>query len=66
MLANLVFHAHTKHIEIDFYFVPERVASKQLDAQFISSKDQIADGFTKVLCTKKLDEFKHNLNISHV
>jgi hypothetical protein len=61
--ANPVFHACTKHIEIDFYFVRERVANKLLDVRFISSKDQIADGFTKVLCSKKLDEFKRNLNL---
>jgi hypothetical protein len=37
-----------------------------LDVRFISSKDQIADGFTKTLCNRNLDEFKHNLNLSHV
>jgi hypothetical protein len=47
--TNHVFYARTKHIEVDYHFVHERVAKKQLDIQFISTQDQIADGFTKTM-----------------
>jgi hypothetical protein len=61
--ANRNFYARTKHIEIDFHFVRKRVANNQLAIRFISSNDQVADGFTKALPVKKLDEFKRNLNL---
>jgi hypothetical protein len=55
--ANPIFHARTKHIEINFHFMRERVANNMLAIHFISSNDQVADGFTKALPVKKLDEF---------
>jgi hypothetical protein len=51
------------HIEIDFHFVHERVARRQLDIKFISNKDQVADGFTKALAVVRLQKFRRNLNL---
>ena len=61
--ANLVFHARTKHIEIDFHFVRERVAQKLLEICFINSADQLADGFIKPLVAAKVEEFRNNFNL---
>jgi histone deacetylase 1/2 len=41
--SNPVFHAHTKHNEVDFNFIRERVTQKLLQIKFISFKDQLAD-----------------------
>jgi hypothetical protein len=63
MTANPRFHGRTKQIKVDFHFVHERVAQQLLDVRFISSADQVADGFTKSIPASKLDIFCCNLNL---
>jgi hypothetical protein len=62
--SNLEFHARMKHIEVDFHFVRERVAQEHLDVWFISSKDQLDDGFIKPINAMLLMQFMSNLNVS--
>ena len=49
IFKNLVMHAKTKHIAIKYHYVRELVEDKEVKMEYIHTKEQIADIFTKPL-----------------
>ena len=46
---NLVMHSKTKHIPIKFHFLREQVIEKNIKLEYVETKEQIADIYTKPL-----------------
>ena len=52
---NPVQHHRTKHIEIDIFFIKEKLDSGIIKINYVSTGEQIADCLTKGLTTKDCD-----------
>ncbi len=63
---NPIYHAKTKHIEVHYHFIREKVLAKKIDFIHVSTEDQVADIFTKALSTDKLKKFRKMLGVVEV
>jgi len=63
LASNPVFHAWTKHIEIDYHFIREKVINCDIQVKHISTKDQIANVFTKGHSAIRFTLLKSNLSV---
>ena len=64
--TNPVLHVRTKHIELDLYFVREKVIRKEVEVPHVPSADQLADVFTKTISSTQFIEFRHKLRIKNL
>ncbi|KAL5747198.1 hypothetical protein ACOSQ2_024495 [Xanthoceras sorbifolium] len=64
MTKNPMLHARTKHIELDLYFVRDKVLQRDLIVNHVPSFDQTADIFTKPLSTPRFLFLRSKLNVT--
>lgn len=64
LFANLVLHSKSKHVEIDIFFVREKVQQKEFEVYYISVEDQDADIFIKALSHSSFSKLRTLLKIS--
>ena len=60
---NPVQHLRTKHIKIRNHFIRDHVARGDIELQYVPTKDQLADIFTKPLDEARFCYLRNELNI---
>ncbi len=63
---NLVYHVRTKHIEVHYHFIREKVLAKEIDFIHVSTENQVANIFTKALGKDKLRKFRKMFGVLEV
>ncbi|KAK6160669.1 hypothetical protein DH2020_004050 [Rehmannia glutinosa] len=60
---NPVLHSRTKHIDVRYHFIRDRVEKKDITQEYISTDKQLGDIFTKPLCESRFEELKNELGL---
>ena len=60
---NPIYPARTKHIELQYHFVGEKIESNEIDLIFCNTKDNMVDIFSKPLGKIKFEIFRSKLGI---
>ncbi|GBP80695.1 Retrovirus-related Pol polyprotein from transposon TNT 1-94 [Eumeta japonica] len=61
--GNATYHAHSKHIDVRYHFVREKIAAKQVMVQYKYAGDMVADILTKGLYRPKHLNFTSSIGL---
>ena len=60
---NPVSHSHAKHIDICYHFIQDQINRGHIELKYVSTRDMIADIFTKALPHDAFEKCQRNLGI---
>ena len=63
---NQVQHDRTKHVEVDRFFIKEKLDEKNVKLPMIRSEDQLADILTKAVSSRVFSKFLGKLSICDI
>ena len=63
MAANPIFHARTKHVELDLHFVRDLVIRKRLEIIYVPTLEQTANVLTKGVSVARFLKLKNKLHV---
>ncbi|KAG3230124.1 hypothetical protein PI124_g24777 [Phytophthora idaei] len=63
LAKNPEFHKRTKHIDIRYHFVREKVEDSQVVLQYVSTIDMLADIMTKAITAVQFEVLRNKLGI---
>ena len=58
-----VMHSKTKHIPIKYHFLWEQVAEKKIKVEYVGTKEQVVEIFTKPLPRESFEYFCHIIEV---
>ena len=63
---NPEFHRRSKHIDVRYQFICEKLENNEIDTKYVSTHDQYADILTKPLSNDKFNILRTKMNVKAV
>ena len=64
LVRNPEFHRRTKHIDIRYHYIREKVEEKMLKIEYVRTEQQKADVFTKALARERFRMLRESIGMN--